>query len=212
MKKKPTKVVLVDDHDMVRAGIRSILQRTEEIEVIGEARDGLEALNLVEELVPDILLLDVEMPKMSGRRVAQELRDRELPVRIIALSAHDDNQYILGMLSRGVAGYLTKDEVPNLLIHAIRGVAGGEEGWVSNRVAQRIASWSKFGKADRATLTNIELRILGMLADRKNDTEIAKELGVEVNVVKKHIERLCDKFQAVSRIDLAVRAKEEGLV
>jgi DNA-binding NarL/FixJ family response regulator len=212
MKKKPTKVVLVDDHDMVRAGIRSILQRTEEIEVIGEARDGLEALNLVEELVPDILLLDVEMPKMSGRRVAQELRDRELPVRIIALSAHDDNQYILGMLSRGVAGYLTKDEVPNLLIHAIRGVAGGEEGWVSNRVAQRIASWSKFGKADRATLTNIELRILGMIADRKNDTEIAKELGVEVNVVKKHIERLCDKFQAVSRIDLAVRAKEEGLV
>jgi len=212
MKKKPTKVVLVDDHDMVRAGIRSILERTEEIEVIGEARDGLEALNLVEELVPDILLLDVEMPKMSGRRVAQELRDRELPVRIIALSAHDDNQYILGMLSRGVAGYLTKDEVPNLLIHAIRGVAGGEEGWVSNRVAQRIASWSKFGKADRATLTNIELRILGMLADRKNDTEIAKELGVEVNVVKKHIERLCDKFQAVSRIDLAVRAKEEGLV
>ena len=212
MKKKPTKVVLVDDHDMVRAGIRSILQRTEEIEVIGEARDGLEALNLVEELVPDILLLDVEMPKMSGRRVAQELRDRELPVRIIALSAHDDNQYILGMLSRGVAGYLTKDEVPNLLIHAIRGIAGREEGWVSNRVAQRIASWSKFGKADRATLTNIELRILGMLADRKNDTEIAKELGVEVNVVKKHIERLCDKFQAVSRIDLAVRAKEEGLV
>lgn len=212
MKKKPTKVVLVDDHDMVRAGIRSILERTEEIEVIGEARDGLEALNLVEELVPDILLLDVEMPKMSGRQVAQELRDRELPVRIIALSAHDDNQYILGMLSRGVAGYLTKDEVPNLLIHAIRGVAGGEEGWVSNRVAQRIASWSKFGKADRATLTNIELRILGMIADRKNDTEIAKELGVEVNVVKKHIERLCDKFQAVSRIDLAVRAKEEGLV
>jgi DNA-binding NarL/FixJ family response regulator len=212
MKKKPTKVVLVDDHDMVRAGIRSILERTEEIEVIGEARDGLEALNLVEELVPDILLLDVEMPKMSGRRVAQELRDRELPVRIIALSAHDDNQYILGMLSRGVAGYLTKDEVPNLLIHAIRGVAGGEEGWVSDRVAQRIASWSKFGKADRATLTNIELRILGMIADRKNDTEIAKELGVEVNVVKKHIERLCDKFQAVSRIDLAVRAKEEGLV
>ena len=212
MKKKPTKVVLVDDHDMVRAGIRSILERTEEIEVIGEARDGLEALNLVEELVPDILLLDVEMPKMSGRRVAQELRDRELPVRIIALSAHDDNQYILGMLSRGVAGYLTKDEVPNLLIHAIRGVAGGEEGWVSDRVAQRIASWSKFGKADRATLTNIELRILGMIADRKNDTEIAKELGVEVNVVKKHIERLCNKFQAVSRIDLAVRAKEEGLV
>jgi DNA-binding NarL/FixJ family response regulator len=212
MKKKPTKVVLVDDHDMVRAGIRSILERTEEIEVIGEARDGLEAMDLVQELVPDIVLLDVEMPRMSGRRVAQELRERELPVRVIALSAYDDNQYILGMLSRGVAGYLTKDEVPNLLIHAIRGVANGEEGWVSNRVAERIASWSRFGKADRATLTNIELRILGMIADKKNDTEIARELGVEVNVVKKHIERLCDKFQAVSRIDLAVRAREEGLV
>lgn len=212
MKKKPTKVVLVDDHDMVRAGIRSILERTEEIEVIGEARDGLEAMDLVQELVPDIVLLDVEMPRMSGRRVAQELRERELPVRVIALSAYDDNQYILGMLSRGVAGYLTKDEVPDLLIHAIRGVANGEEGWVSNRVAERIASWSRFGKADRATLTNIELRILGMIADKKNDTEIARELGVEVNVVKKHIERLCDKFQAVSRIDLAVRAREEGLV
>jgi len=212
MKKKPTKVVLVDDHDMVRAGIRSILERTEEIEVIGEARDGLEAMDLVQELVPDIVLLDVEMPRMSGRRVAQELRERELPVRVIALSAYDDNQYILGMLSRGVAGYLTKDEVPNLLIHAIRGVANGEEGWVSNRVAERIASWSRFGKAGRATLTNIELRILGMIADKKNDTEIARELGVEVNVVKKHIERLCDKFQAVSRIDLAVRAREEGLV
>lgn len=210
--KKPTKVIVVDDHDTVRAGIRGILKGVSDIEVIGEARNGIEAMDLIETLRPDVVLLDVEMPKMSGRQVARKVTEREAPVRILALSAYDDNQYILGMLKGGAAGYLTKDEVPELLVKAVRGVARGEEGWVSSRVSRRISSWGKNDFGERPTLTQVELQILRLLADKKIDDEIAQTLSISTNEVQRSIKRLCEKYDAISRVDLVVRAKEEGLV
>lgn len=140
MDSKKTRVVLADDHAKVRAGIRSLLDGTPDIVVVGEAGDGREALELVEKLSPDILLLDIEMPSMNGTEVAAKLLEKESTVRILALSAHDDSQYVLGMLNNGASGYLTKEEVPESLIHAVRGVAKGEKGWVSSRIAKSIAS------------------------------------------------------------------------
>lgn len=210
--KKPTKVIVVDDHDTVRAGIRSILTSVSDIEVVGEARNGIEAIDLIETLMPDVVLLDVEMPKMNGRQVAKKVAEREVPVRILALSAHDDNQYILGMLKSGAAGYLTKDEVPELLVKAVRGVARGEQGWVSNRVSKRISSWGTSDFGERPTLTQLELQILRLLAAKQIDDEIAKQLGISVNKLRQSIERLCEKYNAVSRVDLIVHVKEEGLV
>jgi DNA-binding NarL/FixJ family response regulator len=101
-----TRVVLADDHARVRAGIRSLLETAPDIVVIGEAEDGIEALELVERLSPDVLLLDVEMPHMTGNEVAAQLKQNSSSVRILVLSAHDDSQYIIGMLNNGVSGYL----------------------------------------------------------------------------------------------------------
>ena len=209
---EPTKVIIVDDHDTVRAGISGILKSVSDIEVIGEARNGIEAIDLINTLRPDVVLLDAEMPKMNGRQVARKITEREIPVRILALSAHDDNQYILGMLKSGAAGYLTKDEVPELLVKAVRGVARGEDGWVSNRVSKRISSWGKSDWGERPTLTQVELQILRLLADKRIDDEIAKHLGISIDQVRQSVEELCEKYNAVSRVDLIVRAKEEGLV
>lgn len=134
------RVLLADDHPMLRRGMRALLEKAGDIEVVGEAADGREALELVEELPADVLLLDVEMPEMDGMQVAREINKNEIPVRILALSAYDDNQYVLGMLACGAAGYLTKDEAPGLVVTAIRRVAGGEEGWLSRRVYDRVSS------------------------------------------------------------------------
>ena len=126
MSRDAIRVLIADDHRAVRIGIQRLLASAPDIVVVGEAADGARALEMAESLLPDVLLLDVEMPVMDGLQVAGKLRQLQLPVRILALSAYNDQQYILGMLANGARGYLIKDEVPNKLLMAIRSVAAGE--------------------------------------------------------------------------------------
>jgi DNA-binding NarL/FixJ family response regulator len=207
-----TRVVIADDHASLRKGITRILGRVPDIQVVGEASDGAEALNLVETLTPDVLILDVEMPKLNGRRVAQQIKIESLPVKVLVLSAYDDNQYILGMLDNGVAGYLTKDEAPEQLIQAVRGVARGEQGWVSQRVADRIGSWEHAGTDERITLTNQELKVLSLIAEKKTDRDIAQGLSMSIEEVAHLVKALCDRFNVRSRVELAVRAHKDGFI
>jgi DNA-binding NarL/FixJ family response regulator len=137
------RVVLADDHPLMRKGICSMLQKTEDIEVVGQAKDGYEALTLVHDLDPDVLLLDMEMPGLQGMEVAKELKAAGSGVPILALSAYEDKHYILGILASGAAGYLTKEELPQTIIRAIRGVAQGENGWVSDKVAEYLHTWQE---------------------------------------------------------------------
>ncbi len=125
------RVLLADDHPVARAGIRNFINKDLEIEVIGEADNGETALQLVIELKPDVLLLDMEMPGLKRIDVAKELKEKNSPVKILVLSSYNDKQYIFGLLSNGAASYLTKEEVPDRIIEAIQGVARGESGWLS---------------------------------------------------------------------------------
>jgi DNA-binding NarL/FixJ family response regulator len=120
---KVTRVVLAEDHPKVRAGIRTLLEKASDIEVVGEAGDGEEALRLIDEVSPDVLLLDLEMPLMNGFEVARRLQEEGSPVKILVLSAYHDRQYVHRIREYGAAVYLTKEEAPEKIVRAVRGIA-----------------------------------------------------------------------------------------
>lgn len=132
------RVVIADDHAVMRVGIRNILARSNGITVVGEASNGAEAIDLIHEHQPDVLILDMEMPVMDGVEVARRLQANHSPVRILVLSAYDDRQYIQEMLNRGASGYLIKDEAPEVIVDAVQGIANGETGWISRKAALRM--------------------------------------------------------------------------
>jgi DNA-binding NarL/FixJ family response regulator len=210
MNLQTTHVVLADDHPRVRAGIRNLLDNTPDIVVVGEAENGIEAISLVEKLSPDILVVDMEMPYMNGNEVASRLREQGSNVRILALSAHDDRHYIMGMFKSGAVGYLTKDDVPEVLVRAIRGIARGEEGWVSKRVAVKLSLGKE--NLDKLRFSAREMGILKALGEKKTNANIARDLGIDEEIVERYIEALCRKLKVDSRIALIAKAISENLV
>jgi DNA-binding NarL/FixJ family response regulator len=206
----PTNVILADDHPVVRAGIRNLLEQAPDIVVIGEASDGKEALRMVEELKPDVLLLDMEMPGISGAEVAHELMASGSTVHILALSAHDDKEYIQELLANGASGYLVKEEVPNAIVEAVRGVSRGERGWLSRRIAAQMSAWMQEGEQDRKGLTTREVEVLQAVVAGKTNQEIGLALGISEKTVEKHLEGVFSKLQVASRVEAAVRAVREG--
>jgi DNA-binding NarL/FixJ family response regulator len=207
-----TRVVLADDHPVVRSGIRNLLEKAQGIEVVGEASGGQEALRLTESLLPDVLLLDMEMPDLKGVEVAQRLRAIGSPVRILALSAYDDKQYILELLANGASGYLVKEEVPETIIEAVRGVARGEQGWVSRRVASQMADWIHTDEPGKMGLTTRELEVLRLVVAGKTNQEIGIALGISEKTVEKHLEGVFNKLGVASRVEAAVVAVRKELV
>lgn len=135
---KPIEIIIADDHAGVRNGIRSILHHVSDIRVVGEASDGKAALDLVEQLSPDILLLDMEMPVLDGTGVIKRLSEEDHPVNVLVLSTYTDRAYIRAALEHGASGYLIKDEAPLKLIETIRKVAQGQEGLYSRKVENTL--------------------------------------------------------------------------
>lgn len=204
-----TNVVIADDHPRVRAGIRNLLENAPDIVVVGEAENGIEAISLVEKLSPDVLVVDMEMPHLNGNEVAARLREKGSQVRILALSAHDDRHYIMGMFKSGAAGYLTKDDVPEVLVKAIRGIAQGEEGWVSKRVAVKLTTGDE--NLEKLKFTTLEMEILKFLGEKKTNIDIATRLGMEEKIVEQYIEGLCHKLRVDSRVALIAKVISENL-
>jgi DNA-binding NarL/FixJ family response regulator len=205
------RILLADDHPVARNGIRNLLDAAIDIEVVGEASDGEEALRLSQELTPDVLILDMEMPGLTGIEVATQLRDNNSSVRVLALSAHQDKEYISGLLASGAAGYLTKGESPQAIVEAVRGVARGEQGWVSREVAAQMASWTH-QDAKQSPLTEREFEVLSLVVEGKTNLEIGHALGISDKTVEKHLEGVFSKLEVTSRVEAAVRAVREGIV
>jgi DNA-binding NarL/FixJ family response regulator len=206
------RVLLADDHPIVRTGIRTMLQGATDIDVVAEAKSGAEALALVEQLQPDVLLLDMEMPGMSGVDVAKKLKVMDSAVRVLALSAYDDAQYVRNLLASGAAGYLTKEEAPEMIIDAVRGVARGEEGWLSRRAVAKVTAWARQEQDDSGKITEREQEVLVLVVAGKTNQEIALALRISEKTVEKHVGSILNKLNVASRVEAAVQAIQRGLV
>lgn len=205
------RVLVADDHPVVRKGISDLLNSAEGIKVVGEANSGSKALELVEELQPDVLVLDIEMPDINGVEVVCRLAEQSSSVKILGLSSYDDRGYISQLLSLGASGYLIKDEMTDNIVEAVRGVARGEKGWVSRKVAALFGKMLE-GKDESDNLTPREMDVLRLVAQGKTNGEIGVGLGISEKTVEKHLDTIYRKLNVVSRVEAAVLAVREHLV
>ncbi len=207
------RVILADDHLSVRQGLRKMLNRSPQVEVVGEAGNGNEALELAKSLIPDVLLLDVEMPGLKGHEVARRLMESETKVRVLALSGYNEMHYVLRMFANGAAGYLTKDEAPRQLLGAVQEIAAGHRGWISPGVAKMLGVPARPTGSDTIpALTQLEMQILKSLAAGKTDLEIGTELDLENQVVAENIKSIIHKLGVKSRLEAVLRAIQENLI
>jgi len=195
---KQIKVLIVDDHSGVRAGIRNLLQGANDIVVVGEGVNGAEAIELVSTRHPDILLLDIELPDQRGDAVMRHIRDTQPDMKVLAVSSYSDRDYILGMLENGAAGYITKDEAPMMLLEAIRSIIHLGKKWFSPRAIKQ----SGLPSIEEQTLTKREVEILEQLISDRSAQEIADSLDMTVGQVEKYLKLLMRKFEADSLVSL----------
>lgn len=205
------RVLLVDDHPIVRNGIRALLEKDAAVEITGAVSTGKEALELIAGAPPDILVLDMELPDLPGPEVARQVVSQYPQVKILALSGHDDREYIHELLKLGAAGYLMKEEAPETILEAIRGIANGEQGWVSRRIA---AQMSVIMRAEEpfSGLTPRERQVLALVVDGNTNQAIGAALGISEKTVEKYLESIFNKLNVSSRVEAAVLAVREGLV
>ena len=175
-------------------------------------QDPAKALVLLETYKPTLVMLDIEMPGIKGMEIARELQAVGSPVKILVLSTYDDKQFIFGLLGNGAAGYLTKEEVPETIVDAVRGVARGEKGWVSRRVAAIMSAWTQTGEVSSKSLTPREIDVLKWVVKGKTNQEIGMELGISQKTVEKHLESVFAKLKVTSRVEAAVLAIQEKWV
>ncbi|HLA63811.1 MAG TPA: response regulator transcription factor [Rhodothermales bacterium] len=207
----PIRIVLADDHALFRAGVRVLLAGTDGITVVGEAATGAEALVLVREVAPDVLVLDMEMPDMNGVEVARRLQATGAAVRVLVLSAYDDEEYVSGLLDYGAAGYLTKEEVPERLVAAVRGIARGETGWMSPGVAARVQR-RRASDDEVATLSAREREVLRLIAQGRDNAAVAGGLFISESTVKNHVTNIFAKLGVKSRAEAVAWAWQHGLM
>ncbi len=212
----PIRVVVADDHPVTRAGLRNALDDAADITVIAEARDGAEAVRLAQTLAPDVLLLDVEMPKLTGVEVAERLQRMGAPVRILVLSAYDEEEYVYGLLDCGAAGYLMKEEAePDLIVEAVRGIACGDgDLWISPSLASKLIRRKLHRKPDQpSTLSDRETEVLKLVALGYDNQHIADTLFISKHTVKNHIDKIKNqKIGVRTRTELAAWAWQQGVV
>jgi DNA-binding NarL/FixJ family response regulator len=213
---KRTTIVLADDHRIVRQGLRALLASEADFEVVGEADDGREALELVKRLNPDVLILDLMMPGLNGLEVARQMPRQAPGVRVVVLSMHDDEGFVLEALANGVAGYVLKDSNSSDLVHAVREVAAGRRYLsppLSDRAIEAYQQRAKVGTMDKhETLTTREREVLQLSAEGHTNSEIAARLGISTRTAETHRSRVMHKLALHTQSDLIRYAIRRGII
>ena len=211
------RIVLAEDHTILREGLRALLSADPNLEIIGEAQNGREAVRCVEKLEPDLLLMDLSMPRMSGMDAIREIKKRYPEIKIIALTVHKTEEYLLTTLKAGADGYVLKDATHEELVMAIKSVMGGKSylspgvsekvivGYLDGRESNRTASpWE--------TLSQREREVLKLIAEGFKNKEIAEDLCISLKTVEKHRANLMKKLDLHNAAALTVYAVQKGLV
>ncbi len=208
------RVVMADDHALVREGIRNVLNRHPDIEVIAEASDGREAVALTLELRPDVVLMDIAMPEVNGIEATRQIKEQSPETVILVLTAYDDDRYVFALLEAGAAGYLLKNAHGDELVSAIREVHAGES-ILSPSVARKvlgkfIGSRGDGPAGEAATLTEREIEILRLAAAGLPNKAIAEELSVSPRTVQLHLAHVFQKLGVASRTEAVVTGLKRG--
>jgi DNA-binding NarL/FixJ family response regulator len=207
------RVLLADDHPVLRMGLCILLNRASDIQVVAEAGDGEEALRLVKEFNPDVTILDYQLPKLSGAKVAQKIQKEKLSTRVLALSSHNDIGAVRHMLGAGAVGYLVKDEAPQVIVEAVRTIV--HESWFSPSIATHVLTLmhNKQGvESGKDILTKRESEVLNGLMKGKTNIEIGRDLHISHRTVAYHVENVLNKLGVNNRTEAVVQAIRRGWI
>lgn len=214
------RVLIVDDHALLRRGLRTVLELEPDIEVVGEGNDGDEAVAQSAELLPDVVLLDVRMPRRGGIEACAAIKDVAPSARIIMLTASDDEADLYEAIKAGATGYLLKETPPHELADAVRSVAHGQSLISPAMASKLLTEFATMVKGDEEKrtpvpgprLTDRELEVLKLVATGLNNRDIAKELYISENTVKNHVRNILEKLQLHSRMEAVVYAVREKIL
>lgn len=209
------KVVIADDHVLFREGTRKLIEHEEDMDVVGEADDGEETVRLVKELEPDVVLMDIAMPKVNGIEATRQVKARQPSTAVLILTAYDNDQYIVALLEAGAAGYLLKNVSGNDLVNAIRAVHAGEavlHPAIAQKVFSRFGTGGKEpGEASRMPeVSEREIEILRLAAKGMSNQDIAGELFLSRRTVQAHLANIFRKMDVGSRTEAVLQALKKG--
>lgn len=210
--------MICDDHALVRGGMRAMLEQAPDLTVVGEAGDGAQAVELVLATHPDVVLMDVEMPRLDGIEATRRLRAAGARAKVLVVTTFDDDEYVAGALRAGAAGFVLKTTSPDALAHAVRTVAAGDQlldPAVTRRLVERLLGHPSADGAARERLDDLSDRerdVLGELARGRSNAEIGRALHLSEPTVKSHVTKLLAKLGVASRVQAVVFAYETGFV
>ena len=207
------KLLIADDHPIVREGLKQVIRNAPDIIISGEANDGIEAFSKIKKENYDVILLDISMPRKNGIEILNEIKKEKIISRILILSIHPEEQYAMRALKAGAYGYLTKDSVPNELISAIRKVSMGEK-YISLSLTEKLVDNLRVGldKTPHEALSNREYQVMLMLASGKSMQEIAKELFLSVKTVSTYKTRILKKMKMKNTFEIIYYAIKNKLI
>jgi DNA-binding NarL/FixJ family response regulator len=211
MEVRAIRVILADDHPVVRAGIRDIMESAGDIEIVAEANDGNEAIRVIDEFSPDVAVLDIQMPEQSGIEVTRWVRANTRTTGVLILTAYDDDPYILAVLQAGANGYVLKTADAADIVQAVRAVNEGKSA-LDPEIARKVMAQVSGNRITDPVekLTNRELEVLSLAAQGYTNKAIGVQLGISDRTVQGHLAKTFNKLQAASRTEAAMRAVSLG--
>ena len=214
--KAPIRVLIVEDQELVRVGLKTVLAKTEGLEVAGTASDGRDAVEQARSIAPDVIVMDIGLPFLSGIEASKQIKEARPETKIVMLTSHDDEEHVFAALGAGVEGYCLKESSGGLLTSAILSVSEGAA-WLDPGIARMVRESTREGRQKvnselAGLLTKRELEVLKQVVDGRTNQEIADGLFISIETVKTHMRHIMEKLRVTDRTQAAVKAMKEGLI